>query len=55
MRAQLIQLGAPAERVHVIRTGVDLSEITYLPRSYPTICRGLRRCPVCNISRLAAG
>jgi glycosyltransferase involved in cell wall biosynthesis len=33
MRGQLIALGAPAERVHLIRTGVDPSEIAFVPRA----------------------
>lgn len=35
MREQLVQLGAPPERVHLIRTGVDLQEIPFSPRAWP--------------------
>lgn len=35
MRGQLVALGAPAERTHVIHTGVDLAEIAWAPRTWP--------------------
>lgn len=35
MRAQLSALGAPAARVHLIRTGVALPDITFAPRIWP--------------------
>lgn len=36
MREQLVQLGAPPERVHLIRTGVDPQDISFSPRAWPT-------------------
>jgi colanic acid/amylovoran biosynthesis glycosyltransferase len=35
MRQQLIALGAPAERVHIVRIGIDPEQIAFQPRRWP--------------------